>query len=161
MTLPGSPQDKRDRLAARGGLHPHPEQVQDALFHESDFFDPRDLAQVRYEMLRRHVVEGRPVTEIVRSFGVSRQLFYVVTRLFQQQGFWGLLPKKRGPQAASKCSEELLSYVDQRRAENPQYTLRQLIDEIEAKFDIHLHRRTLERGLARREKKRHRRRDSR
>ena len=48
-------------LASRGALHPHPERVRDPLFRGSDFFDPRDLVQVRYEMLRRHLVDGRVV----------------------------------------------------------------------------------------------------
>ena len=46
-------------LASRGVLHPHPEWVRDPLFQGSDFFDPRDLVQVRYEMLRRHLVNGQ------------------------------------------------------------------------------------------------------
>ena len=50
----------------------------DTLFQQGGFFDPRDLVQVRYEMLRRHLVERQPVTEIIRDFGVSRQMFYVL-----------------------------------------------------------------------------------
>ena len=35
-------------------LHPHPDQVRDPLFTSgSPFFDPRDLVQVKYELLRR------------------------------------------------------------------------------------------------------------
>src|SRR5690349_15686821 len=45
-------------LAQCGTLHPHPQRVQDALFRGSTFFDPRDLIQVRYEMVRRFRVNG-------------------------------------------------------------------------------------------------------
>ncbi len=44
---------KRAALAESGTLNAHPEAVQDPAFGESGFFDPRDLVQVRYEMLRR------------------------------------------------------------------------------------------------------------
>ena len=42
-------------------LHPHPEQVTDELFSTQEFFDPRDLVQVKYEMLRRVQSEGQTV----------------------------------------------------------------------------------------------------
>ena len=52
------PQDpKTEHLRSRGLLHPHPEKVKDELFHSGPFFDPHDLLQVRYEMLRRRRVE--------------------------------------------------------------------------------------------------------
>ena len=44
--------DKPDRLRGTGTLNPHPERVRDRRFAASDFFDPRDLLQVRYEMVR-------------------------------------------------------------------------------------------------------------
>ena len=43
-------------------LHPHPEEVRDPLFTSgSPFFDPRDLVQVKYELLRRVRVDGYSV----------------------------------------------------------------------------------------------------
>ena len=40
-------------------LHPHPERVRDPLFTSgSPFFDPRDLVQVKYELLRKVRVDG-------------------------------------------------------------------------------------------------------
>ena len=49
---------KREALARDGALNPHPEAVRDALFADNPFFDPADLVQVRYEMVRRHEVDG-------------------------------------------------------------------------------------------------------
>ena len=54
-------------LASHGALHPHPERVRAPLFQGSDFFDPRDLVQVRYEMLRRHLVDGQAVAGVARA----------------------------------------------------------------------------------------------
>jgi hypothetical protein len=102
-----TPQDVKARfLADHRALHPHSKRVRDATFQQGGFFDARDLVQVRYEMLRRHLVERQPVTEIIRDFGVSRQMFYVLLRMFQQEGLAGLLPRKRGPKGAHKCTDE-------------------------------------------------------
>ena len=50
---------KRNQLARRGALHPHPERVTDPLFQHGPFFDARDAVQVKYEMLRAVRVERR------------------------------------------------------------------------------------------------------
>ena len=44
---------KRQVLRQTGTLNPRPDRVTDELFAGSDFFDPNDLLQVKYEMLRR------------------------------------------------------------------------------------------------------------
>jgi hypothetical protein len=107
-----TPQDVKARfLADHQALHPHPERIRDTFFQQGGFFDPRDLVQVRYELLRRHLVERRPVTEIIRDFGISRQMFYVLLRVFQQEGLAGLLPRRRGPKGAHKCTDAILTFV--------------------------------------------------
>ena len=44
---------KAEALRRQGELHCRPDDVQDELFRTNEFFDPRDLVQVKYEMLRR------------------------------------------------------------------------------------------------------------
>jgi len=152
-----TPQDVKTRfLTIYQALHPHPERVRDALFQQGGFFDPRDLVQVRYELLRRHLVERQPVTEIIRDFGVSRQMFYVLVGMFQQEGLAGLLPRKRGPKGAHKCTDEILDFVVARREESPGRSAKELAEDVASKFGVQLHPRTLERRLSRRGKKRHR-----
>ena len=149
------PQDvKAQFLADHQALHPHPERIRDTLFQQSGFFDCRDLVQVRYEMLRRHLVEQRPVTEIVQDFGVSRQMFYVLLNMFQQEGLAGLLPHKRGPKDAHKCTEEIVAFAAARREELPGRSTKELVEEVGRKFGVRLHPRTLERHLSRLKKKR-------
>ncbi len=43
-------------------LNPHPEQVSDAAFLAEEFFDARDVVQVKYEMVRAVTVDKVPVT---------------------------------------------------------------------------------------------------
>ena len=44
--------EKQDRLREAGTLNRTPEKVSDPMFAAGDFFDARDLLQVRYEMVR-------------------------------------------------------------------------------------------------------------
>jgi hypothetical protein len=57
-------------------LNPHPGQVRDEAFLAEEFFDARDAAQVKYEMVRRVVVEGASVTATAAAFGYSRSAYY-------------------------------------------------------------------------------------
>jgi transposase len=148
-------QDAKSRfLADHQALHPHPERIKSTAFQEGGFFDPRDLVQIRYEMLRRHLVERQPVAEIIRDFGVSRQMFYVLLRMFQQRGLSGLLPRKRGPKDAHKCTEAIIAFVAACREQTPARSAKELAVEVGNKFGVQLHPRTLERHLSRLEKKR-------
>lgn len=135
-------------LAQRGALHPHPEQVQDVLFRGSLFFDARDLIQVRYEMVRRHRIDGQSVPQVARSFGVSRQSLYLLIRTSRDRGLLGLFPRKRGPKAAHKCTDEVLAFVRARQSPASSLTSDETLIAIQEHLGIRLHRRTLERQLA-------------
>jgi hypothetical protein len=71
---------KSESLYQYAALNPHPERVNDALFQAHPFFDPRDLLQVKYEMLRRVIREGQPVGITVSAFGFSRVSFFQTTQ---------------------------------------------------------------------------------
>ena len=49
---------KAQELAASRTLNPRPEAVVDEAFRSSEFFDARDLVQVKYEMVRRVEADG-------------------------------------------------------------------------------------------------------
>src|SRR5713101_8747651 len=49
-------------VAEPSGTLRRPDVVQDEAFAREAFLDRRDRVQVKYEMLRRHRIEGRPVT---------------------------------------------------------------------------------------------------
>jgi len=74
MAKRGPPDQKALELKRTGTLNPHPEAVADLLFKENPFFDPRDLLQVRYEMLRRHRAQEMSILDAAAAFGVSRPL---------------------------------------------------------------------------------------
>ena len=103
---------KREALRAHGSLNPHPEAVTSALFQNSTFFDPADLVQVKYEMLRRAEAENQPVSRAAREFGFSRPSFYQAQTAFQQSGLSGLIPQKRGPREAHKLTDAVMEFVE-------------------------------------------------
>lgn len=144
---PADPKDQR--LRARGVRNPHPERVSDDLFQTTTFFDPRDLLQVRYEMLRRHRHENLPVAQTVRRFGVSRPTFYHLADTYNRDGAAGLIPRKRGPKGATRCTPPIIQFVQQRRADSPDLSWEDLLHEVTDRFGVSLHRRSIERGLAR------------
>jgi hypothetical protein len=83
-------------LEAEGLLHPRADAVTAALFAEGGFFLAADKVQVKYEMLRAHLLDGVPVTAAAAAHGYSRAGFYLVAAAFEQAGMSGLLDDKRG-----------------------------------------------------------------
>ena len=80
---------KSDALAEDGALNPAPEKVRDLKFQEGGFFDPGDIVQVKYEMLRRASVEKASVTEVSEEYGVSRPTYYQAKADFDESGIAG------------------------------------------------------------------------
>lgn len=145
---------KRAYLKAQGALNPRPERVSDPLFLAHEFFDPHDLVQVKYEMLRRVHREGQPVGETAAAFGFSRVAFYQAQAALAQQGLAGLIPERRGPRGAHKLTAPVLEYLLQAVAEDPSLRPPALAALVEERFGISIHPRSIERALARRQKKR-------
>ena len=145
---------KAAALRAAGALHPHPETVRDDAFLRDPFFDPRDRVQVKYEMLRRRRVDGRPVTEIAARFSVSRQAFYEAAEAFATAGLPGLVRKRPGPQHAHKCTDDIVDFAAQWQAEEPARSAERLAAAVAQRFHVTIHPRSLTRALERRKKKR-------
>ena len=144
---------KLDALKQQGCFNPQPEGVSDPLFASYDFFDRRDLVQVKYEMVRRVRAEGRSVAQSARAFGFSRPSFYQALQALEQDGLAGLLPKKRGPRSAHKLDKEVMEFINSQRSETPSPNSSQLASRIQKRFDLEVHPRSIERALAREKKK--------
>ena len=148
VPMMGKPQRndlKEKALRDCGALNTHP--VADALFSGNDFFDPRDLVQVKYEMLRRVHREGESVSRAAASFGFSRPSFYKSSGEFNREGVTGLLPRKRGPRSRHKLTAEVLAFVEGFCTGEHPIGIAALLDEVEKHFGIRVHRRSLERAL--------------
>ena len=147
------PDEKLAALREQGALNPRPQAVTDQTFATHDFFDSRDLVQVKYEMLRRVQAEGQAVAHAAAAFGFSRQSFYQARAAFAQGGLSGLLPRRRGPHGPHKLRDEVLDFLEQVKAENPNLRSVELVKRVQERFGLTVHPRSIERGLARRGKK--------
>ena len=144
-------QSKIYALQRNGTFNKRAEAVQDPLFAENDFFDPQDLLQVKYEMLRRAGLDGQSITEVCSWFGFSRLSFYRLRAAFRQSGIAGLLSRKRGPRKAHKLSDEVMGFVEKAKDEgHGTDAVKRLIED---RFEVRVHRRSIERALGRRKKK--------
>jgi transposase len=145
---------KTIELAGSATLNAHPETIIDPLFQHNPFFDARDLLQVRYEMLRRHRIDGLSIVDTTAAFGVSRPTFYHAQSAFARSGLPGLLPRQRGPKGRHKLDPQVLDYTMTLKASDPTITTTRCVQEIRQHFGISVHRRSLERALQSKKKRR-------
>ncbi len=147
------PADAKIRaLKEHGCLNPKAETVRDELFASNAFFDPRDLLQVRYEMLRRVREDGVPVSHAAASFGVSRPTWYQAQRAWEAGGLPGLLPDRPGPRRPHKLGEDVVQALREAKGERPEMTAADLVELVRERFGITVHRSSVGRALAREKK---------
>jgi len=141
---------KRERLARDGMLHPHAGRVVSELISRSPFFDPEDVMQMKYEMLRCAEAEGCSVAEAARRFGLSRVSFYEARERYEADGLTGLLPRKRGPKQGHKLSDEVVAFVRELLGTGPPVpTWDELSRRIEEAFGRKVHPRSIARRMRR------------
>ncbi|KAA0998248.1 helix-turn-helix domain containing protein [Paraburkholderia panacisoli] len=143
---------KLERLKRLGVLNPHPERVLAPWFQSSDFFDARDLIQVKYEMLRHVSVDGASKADAAALFGVSRPTFYQAEAAFARDGLAGLVPKQRGPKGAHKLNLEAMEFVERHVEDDGAIHARTLAGQLESELGISVHPRSIERAIARKKK---------
>lgn len=142
MTTPG----KKKVLREAGLLNPHPDTVRSPLF-TMEFFDVWDRAQVKYEMLRAHSVDGDAVAEACRQFGFSRESFYQIQQAFGEMGFRAFLPSKRGRKGPVKFRDDLLEFALEQQQQHPDRDPAHVAALIQQRYGTALHRTTILRGL--------------
>lgn len=139
---------RASRLAALsdvGLLHANPDAVRAGLFTGgAEFFLSADKVQVKYEMLRAHLVDAQPVTDAAAAHGYSRAAFYLVLASFSESGMSGLLDEARGRRGAVKLRPEIVAFVRESAA-----GAGELVEQVADRYGVRLHRRTIERARLR------------
>jgi transposase len=131
-------------------LNPRPEAVADEAFTAGpEFFDARDLVQVKYEMVRRVRAQGQPVSRAAAAFGFSRPSYYQAAAAVDAAGLAGLVPARPGPRRAHKLTAEVVAFARQLLGADPSLRSAQLAGAIEQRFGIRVHPRSVERALGR------------
>ncbi len=148
--MPGSHSSRRskaDALSEDGTLNLAPEKVRDPKFQEGGFFDPRDIVQVKYEMLRRVSVEKTSVTDVSDEYSVSHPTIYQARADFEEAGIAGLVPKKRGPRGPHKLQSEVVAFLKTRLIPGGPIRARELAKLVQNEFGLEVHPRTIERAI--------------
>jgi transposase len=140
---------KVEALRVERSLNPRPEAVTDEAFAGSEFFDARDLVQVKYEMVRRVRVDGDAVSRSVAAFGFSRPSFYEAAAALDTGGLAALVPARPGPRRAHKLTEEVVAFARRRLEADPSLRSVDLVEAIAERFGVRVHPRSVERALAR------------
>jgi transposase len=132
-------------LTEAGLLHPNPGAVRAPLFTAGGgFFLAEDKVQVKYEMLRAHLVDGQPVTSAAALHGYSRAAFYLVLASFTESGMAGLLDEARGRRGPVKLRPEIVAFIRESAAGPGE-----LVEQVAGRYGVRLHRRTIERARRR------------
>ena len=144
---------KIKKLKEQGVLNAKAEKVKDELFQKYDLFDPQDLLQVKYEMLRRVQKDGSTVLNASQKFGFSRPSFYKAQNDFITNGLPGLIPRQKGPKQAHKLSGDVMEFVAQAIDKDNTLKAAKIVSLLEKRFNLKVHPRSIERAIARRKKK--------
>ncbi len=154
--MPADPSSdpKLRALQSSRTLHPNPGQVRHPLFAAGGFFDARDLLQVKYEALRALQADGCSLSQVARDFGLSRPTIYETKSLFTLQGMDGLVPGKPGPRTAHKFTPEVVEFLQAAHTQEPTPSAEELARQVQQRFRVVVHPRSIERALVRNQEKR-------
>ncbi len=139
---------KEDILKANGTYNRGHDSVTADEFQHGIFFDPKDLTQVKYEMLRSVAKEGTSISEAAEKYGLSRQTYYISKNAVENQGMGGLIPQKRGPKGSYKLTDQAAKFIDDYIKEHPQANPAEINQALAQATGILVHNRTISRYLA-------------
>lgn len=138
---------KRTALQDTGTFNPRSEQVRHPLFAQSEFFDPQDLLQLKYETLRALQADHYSIAKAAAEFGLSRPTIYQAQEQFNQAGLQGLLPHKRGPKSPHKLTAEIWEFLQELQAIQTPLNAHEMVRRVRQRFHIKLHPRTVEKAF--------------
>jgi transposase len=124
------------------------ESVKTQKFLEDYFFDPMDVVQVKYEMLKEVEKNGMTISDAAANYGFSRTSFYSIKDAFTNQGIKGLLPEKPGPKNPHKLTQEYQKRINEYVAQKPEISSSEIAELINKDGAIHINKRTVERYRA-------------
>jgi transposase len=139
--------EKNQLLKKQGVFNRHARKIKDPLFQSNSFFDPCDIVQAKYEMVRQVMSEGKSISETASAFGMSRPTFYQSKNALEKEGLIGLSPKKTGPKRRHKISFEVMAFISEKMDEDETLTWGQLAAMVSERFAVTIHPRSIERAV--------------
>lgn len=154
MPIDRDKHDKQAVLRQHAALNSRAHGVTHALFASNAFFDPDDVLQVKYEMLRLVNIDKRSISEAAKACGFSRPSFYQAMTAFENGGLAGLLAHKSGPHSGHKLTPTVLQFICEARTVDPTVRAERLAELVQQHFGVQVHPRSIERQLLRKKKRR-------
>lgn len=139
---------KTEELKSNGTYNTRHTQVMAAHFKNGVFFDPEDILQVKYEMLRSVSSGECTVSQASRQYGLSRESFYKNKASYEAGGLQSLIPRKTGPKGAHKLAACGCDFIDSYLRQHPNASVSEINRKMQESTDIHVHNRTIERYLS-------------
>jgi hypothetical protein len=126
-------------------LHPAPERVHDERFQQDGgFFDPKDIVQVKYELLRSCEVEDDDVASASMRFGFSRTTYYKIYEAFLNGGIPSLMGRPRGRPQPIKLNEIVLGYLIAEKAKNPKLAASEMVSHVLHRYNVQISKRMIQ-----------------
>lgn len=141
---------KKDILITNGTYNKNYTKVLNEKFQNDPFFDPMDIVQVKYEMLKTANGSELSVSKIADEFGFSRAAFYKIKASYETNGIAAFVPEKSSPHKARKLTDEHQSYIDRYIKEKPKASSTEIAQQLKQKMGTDISKRTIERYRRRR-----------
>jgi len=140
--------DKKEILISNGTYNKKHQQVKDEKFLTMDFYDPMDIVQVKYEMLKNTINGGQGVAKTAEEFGFSKMSYYNIKNAFEKKGMLALIPEKTGPKEAHKLTPQCQEYIDKYIQDNPAASSSNVAAALMADKGVGISKRTIDRYRA-------------
>ena len=108
---------------------------------------------MRYEMVRRHQADGMAISEAAAPSASPGRPSTRPRIPCRRLGCPACCRVSEVPKAATRSLAEVVAFVADLKAASPELTTPQCLAAIEARFGVKVHRRSLERALARKKKR--------
>ena len=139
---------KKETLVANGTYYQRYLSVKKQGFRVGGFYDPMDIVQVKYEMIREAQDSGRTIGEVAEDFGFSRTAYYDIKEGFDTNGMLAFIPEKKGPRGQYKLTEPLRKFIDEYAARHPRARAAEILGAVISEKGVEISKRTIERYLA-------------
>ena len=143
---------KKEILITNGTFNKNHEKVKNIKFKTTPFYDPMDIVQVKYEMLKAAAEDVRGIARIADEFGFSRASFYNIKAVFDKEGLSAFVTGRTGPRKPYKLTDEYQEYIDRYISQNPKASSSEITEKLKKDKGIGISKRTVERY---RNKKKH------
>ncbi len=140
--------EKKEILLANGTFNKNFEMVKNEKFLTEPFYDPMDIVQVKYEMLKLATQGNHQIARVADEFGLSRASFYKIKKAFESSGLSALIPEKPGPKNPYKLTVPYTEYIDKYISENPKASSNEIATNLRKDTGLTVSKRTVERYRA-------------